>query len=222
MQKYTWTEVGKLDSAVVNVVLDEVMRAAVDGGMGSSRCDMMAEVLSSMNSMNVRGRILAKLRRALGKTSTKPSRTLDKNVHWNEITTYARLALGSGCAEYHTIHNHVLVPEVIHLVTLLAGQGDLRVRNTIFGLALQILQSLFVIHSEDPTLASEIRGLINDLTQPKTMRHFGLERFSPTSEYTIVNNADDQNALEGLSKWLLKAISVGAGNSGQSGDFFTS
>ena len=54
---------GKLDSAVINVVLDEIMRAAVDGGMGSSRCDMMAETLSSMCSMSVRGRILAKLRK---------------------------------------------------------------------------------------------------------------------------------------------------------------
>ena len=63
MQKYTWAEVGKLDSAVVNIVLDEVMRSAVDGGMGSQRCEMMAETLGSLASISARGRILAKLRK---------------------------------------------------------------------------------------------------------------------------------------------------------------
>jgi len=63
MQKLTWTMIGSLDSAVVNIVLDEVMRAAVDGGMSSPRCEMMADTLSSMSSLNARGRILAKLRK---------------------------------------------------------------------------------------------------------------------------------------------------------------
>lgn len=54
---------GKLDSAVVNVIIDEIMRAAVDGGIGSTRCEIMAEVLSTMCSKNSRGRILSKLRK---------------------------------------------------------------------------------------------------------------------------------------------------------------
>ena len=63
MQKYTWAEIGTLDSAVVNIVLDEIMRFAVDGGIGSPRCEMMADTVSSMSSLNARGRILAKLRK---------------------------------------------------------------------------------------------------------------------------------------------------------------
>ena len=63
MQKYTWAEVGRLDSTVVNIALDEVMRSAVDGGMGSPRCEMMAETLGSLASISARGRILAKLRK---------------------------------------------------------------------------------------------------------------------------------------------------------------
>lgn len=63
MQRYTWTEIGKLDSMVVNIVLDEIMRSAVDGGLGSTRCEIMADTLSSMCSVNARGRILAKLRK---------------------------------------------------------------------------------------------------------------------------------------------------------------
>jgi len=32
-QKAIWTEISKLDSAVVNIALDELMRAAIDGGL---------------------------------------------------------------------------------------------------------------------------------------------------------------------------------------------
>lgn len=58
-----WPEVGKLNSYVVNVVLDEIMRAAVDGGIGSARCEVMAEIINRMCSKSARGRILSKLRK---------------------------------------------------------------------------------------------------------------------------------------------------------------
>lgn len=60
-----WPEVGKLDSSVVNIVLDEVMRASVDGGLGSTRCETMAEIVAHMCSKSARGRILAKLRKVV-------------------------------------------------------------------------------------------------------------------------------------------------------------
>ena len=63
IQKNIWTEVGKLDSNVVNIVLDELMRAAVDGGMGSSRCDKVADTMSALNTINVCDRILARVRK---------------------------------------------------------------------------------------------------------------------------------------------------------------
>ena len=57
---------GRCDTAVVNVALDEVMRTAVDGGIGSSRCETMVNVLSAMASKSAKGRILAKLRKVRG------------------------------------------------------------------------------------------------------------------------------------------------------------
>lgn len=39
------------------------MRAAVDGGLGSRRCEQVADTLIAMSSINVRARVLMKLRR---------------------------------------------------------------------------------------------------------------------------------------------------------------
>ncbi|KAL5507799.1 IRA2 [Sanghuangporus vaninii] len=209
-----WPEVGKLDSGVVNVVLDEVMRAAVDGGLGSARCEIMAEITSHMCSKSARGRILSKLRKALGKTSTKPSKTLDKNIHWNEIAAYSRLALGTGHAFEHALQIQLLVPEILHLVTLLASQGDAAMRNTVYGLALQLFQSLYYMRTDDLALSSEIRILLGELSSSEVVRLFGLTCSSNTSEYAPFDGYDSRTSLEGLSRWLLKAIAICAGNTG--------
>lgn len=64
VQRSVWAEVGKLDNSVVNVVLDELMRAAIDAGVNSRRCEVVADTVASLSSIGVRGRILSKLRKA--------------------------------------------------------------------------------------------------------------------------------------------------------------
>lgn len=63
LQRLLWTEVSKLDNRVVNITLDELFRAAIDGGISSRRCEAIAETLVVLASINVRGKVLAKLRR---------------------------------------------------------------------------------------------------------------------------------------------------------------
>jgi len=63
-QKAIWTEISRLDSAVVNIALDELMRAAIDGGASSHACEVIALVMTPLSSINVRGQILSKMRKA--------------------------------------------------------------------------------------------------------------------------------------------------------------
>jgi hypothetical protein len=62
-QKYIWLEIGRLDSELVNTIVDELIRAAVDGGIGSQRCEIVADTMSALSSINVRGRIFSRLRK---------------------------------------------------------------------------------------------------------------------------------------------------------------
>jgi neurofibromin 1 len=63
VQHYIWAEVSRLDSSVVNLILDELMRTAVDGGLGSQRSEMIADTVGTLSSINVRSRILSRLRK---------------------------------------------------------------------------------------------------------------------------------------------------------------
>lgn len=63
LQRQVWNEIGKLDNRVVNITLDELFRAAIDGGLSSRRCEAVGETLVVLSSINVRGKVLSKLRR---------------------------------------------------------------------------------------------------------------------------------------------------------------
>jgi hypothetical protein len=63
LQRHLWSEIGKLDIRVVNIALDELFRAAIDGGISSRRCEAIGETLVVLSSINVRGKVIAKLRR---------------------------------------------------------------------------------------------------------------------------------------------------------------
>jgi neurofibromin 1 len=39
------------------------MRSAIDGGVGSRRCEVIARTVAALSSINVRGRIFSKLRK---------------------------------------------------------------------------------------------------------------------------------------------------------------
>ena len=73
VQQYIWSEICKLDSPVVNIVLDELMRTAMDGPFGSRRSEIITDTVGTLSSINVRGRILSKLRKVdhyVGRTSS--------------------------------------------------------------------------------------------------------------------------------------------------------
>ena len=63
LQRYVWAELGKLDTLIVDVVLDELIRSAMDAGINSIRCETIANIIASLSSISVRGRLLSRLRK---------------------------------------------------------------------------------------------------------------------------------------------------------------
>ena len=63
IQEHIWAEVAKLDSNIVDIILDELVRAATDGGIDTRRCETISHIVATLSSINVRGRIYSKLRK---------------------------------------------------------------------------------------------------------------------------------------------------------------
>ncbi|KAJ3766151.1 hypothetical protein FB446DRAFT_623900, partial [Lentinula raphanica] len=84
VQKYIWEEAGKLTGNIVDIVLDEMIRSATDGGIGTHRCEIIAHSIAAIyaTSIPVRGRLFSKLRKAIIKASPRMPRIPSHNTGW--------------------------------------------------------------------------------------------------------------------------------------------
>ncbi|KAJ6560168.1 hypothetical protein B0H19DRAFT_1376000 [Mycena capillaripes] len=216
-QTFVWSEVGKLDPSIVDVVLDELIRSATDGGVGSSRCETIGLLLASMTSISVRGKLIFKLRKSLTKTTGgKPPRTLQDYPNWSEISTLIRLSHVASYQIQRPNHNMLYVPEILHLVTLTASVGPPLVRKSVYGTVVNLLQAMYIGRSEDAP-ASDLLELLADLETPESQKLFGLARLTQSSEYITFDASGDKgkvDAQEKLTALLARILEVTAGSRG--------
>ncbi|KAG0709913.1 hypothetical protein DFH29DRAFT_1012634 [Suillus ampliporus] len=216
VHKYIWVEIGRQEPTLVYIVLEELIRAASDGGIGSRRCETIARTTAALSSINVRGRIFAKLRKVLGKTSLKPSKTLPENVHWNEIATLTRFALVASNHSKQAAYDQLYIPDILHIVTLIAGTGQTLVRKSLYGVIMNFLQSVYLARAEDPS-APGLRCLIDELIKVENLTLFGLTRQSSTSEYFNYDPPNDKTMIdsqEALTRLLVRVMEVTSGSRG--------
>lgn len=214
--KTIWAEIAHLEPGAISIALDELVRAATDGGLGSRRCESVADTIVVISSISVRGKILSKLRKAIGKTNLRPSQALTANNAWNEVAAIARLALYSGYNSRNHAHNQLFVSETVHLITLLAGSGPVLMRTTIHGMAINLLQSLYVSKVDDPTVGPKLKLLLEEAHDPTVLALFGLVSTGPSRDYSLIDTTVDTlsvNALEELSLYLNKVLVLGAQSS---------
>ncbi|PVG03445.1 hypothetical protein CPB86DRAFT_723065 [Serendipita vermifera] len=216
IHKTIWAEVAKLEPGAVSVALDELVRTAADGGIGSRRCELMADTMVVITSISVRGKILSKLRKAIGKTNIRPSQSLTTNNSWIEVAAITRLALYVGYNSRIPAHNQLFVAETAHLITLLAGAGPVLMRVTVHGIAVNLIQSLYVSKADDPTVAPKLRQLLSEIHSAETLTNFGLVSHGPVGDYGVPDTVSDTlsvDTLEELTKFLMKALALGAHSS---------
>ncbi|KAI6130277.1 hypothetical protein EDD16DRAFT_1541379 [Pisolithus croceorrhizus] len=216
VHKHIWAEIGRQDSSILNIVLEELIRAAADGGIGSRRCETIARTAAGLSSINMRGRIFVKLRKVLGKTSLKPSKTLPDNIHWNEIATLARFAHVASNYSKQASHDQLYFPDICHVVTLVAGTGQTLVRKSIYGVVMNLLQSLLLARADDPC-GPNLRALVDEMMTAEKLQLFGLARQSCTSDYYNYDPLNDKAAIdshEALTLLLAKIMEIASGSRG--------
>jgi len=151
----------------------------------------------------------------LSKVPTKFTNTLLEHQNWNEISALIRLTHAVGSHGNQPSQSLLYVPEVVHLVSLVAGEGSTLVRKSVYGTIINLLQSLCIGRPEDSD--AELKQLINELMLPETLKLFGLQRETPTSEYIATENPSEKNALvihECLVNLLVRLLEVAAGTQG--------
>jgi hypothetical protein len=123
-----------------------------------------------------------------------------------------------GSQSTHSGQSYLYVPEIIHLVSLIAGEGHSLIRKSVYGIIMNLLQSLYLSRPDDRT-EPELMRLINDCSLPENLGLFGLQRESLSSRYSNTESGSEKatlDAQEKLTQLLLRIMTVSAGSTGMS------
>jgi len=64
VQEHIWARLADSHESLVEIVMAELVHVAIDAGFGSDKCECAADILVSMGGTAIRGRIIARLRKA--------------------------------------------------------------------------------------------------------------------------------------------------------------
>ncbi|KAI9283473.1 hypothetical protein BC943DRAFT_100701 [Umbelopsis sp. AD052] len=213
VQDKIWKTISQVDD-VINLVLDTFVQFSVEHGIGSPQAETMADTLVTLSNVAVKGKIIARLRKVIQKTSLQYSRTLTEHPAWIEIATLVRFTLMLSFHSTSPIKPYLA--ELMYIVTLLVATGPILIRTSIHGMVVNILQ---LLSTETPLREGHIKKLhflANDISESSNRILFGITEeninaFTITRE-TLVGNHDNISlqSLETIVKTLIEAMSLGA------------
>lgn len=135
-----------------------------------------------------------------------------ETIEWKPITALSRLVLIAGHSPRLVTQNQLYAPEIAHLVTMLAGTGSLSMRLSTYGMAMNLIQTLYMAQFEDKAVAIQLVQILEDLRTPQCLNLFGLDRDHASSEISLRGSASvsiSADCLEKITDLLLRTLELG-------------
>lgn len=153
MQERIWIPLASASSSLTDIIVAELLHIATDAGLGSEKAECVGNIMVSISSTSVRGRVIARLRKVsdsgnlaewqiIAQTYLRPTASLADSNAWSEISVLTRIVLLLCFNPATTIELQLFLPEICHLICILLGTGPLLMRQTVYGLFINVLQAL--------------------------------------------------------------------------------
>lgn len=211
-QQDVWTVIGK-DEGLLDVFLDELIRAANNFGFGSEGSEIIGSICACFGIVTIRSKVITKLRKALNRTSLRATRDLVDNPVWNEICVLLKICLAISFDS--RIQAQMFLAELFHVITMVVNCGTIQVKNTVHSLLVNTVHSIATSFPLEEGNMTKLKEILNQLNEPKMCLLFGLNRPTPrdpsmkpghrTSEYHTTSTT-----MEQITMLLLEIISVAA------------
>jgi neurofibromin 1 len=213
VQNKIWLALGRVDD-IIPMLIDAFVTFSVDNGMSSQPSDIIANTIVTLHSVNVRGKIVARLRRVIQNTSLRPTRTLTDHASWGEICVLIRFAVMLSFNNRLRVQQYL--PEIFHVISIIAATGPSIIRSSVHGIVINAVQSLCTTQELKESRSKQLTLLLSEFSEPKTRLLFGLTRassnaFTRTAE-SIADNPESMplSSLETIVHMMLDAMALGA------------
>ena len=218
IQANIWTPLASSHDTLIDIIVSELLHAAIDAGVGSEKAETVGDILVSIASTAIRGKLIARLRKTLAQTYLKPSASLETNVAWNEICTLARLNLSLSFDPETPLDTQLFLPELCHVMTLLVGSGSLLLRQTVYGMFVNVLQTLALATPSGDMDDAALHHLLRRAQTGEMMAVFGLSQQGAGELAELPVPADGPIFLDGverLANFFGEVMGAGAVSTGK-------
>lgn len=201
IQAKIWKTIAKVDE-LLNLVIDTFIQVANRFGVGSPQAEALADTLVTLSNVTVRSKLISHLRKVIHRTSFKPTRSLVDHPSWLEIANLIRFILmlsfnNRGPAK-------LIVPELFHIVSLVAGVGCTVARASVHGIVVNTIQSLCTSMPLSAANKKKLQLLLTELSESKCRLLFGLNRSTANAFLLTPETLND--TIEPISLLSLETI----------------
>ncbi|KFY44765.1 hypothetical protein V495_03267 [Pseudogymnoascus sp. VKM F-4514 (FW-929)] len=199
------------DEVLTDILVDEIIKSALTSSSSESRISRLGSIIASLQVVTVRGKLISRLRKALNRTSLRPTRLLPENSVWDEICVLLRLCLA---ASFNSgVQAHLYLPEISHIITMLANTGSAQIRLVVHGLLVNTVHILCTCFSTDESKLVRLKAILASLSDPNTGHQANLS--GVTREGTTISHAQDPtwqilSSTEALAILLSEVSSLAA------------
>jgi len=177
VQTKIWGNFGKMPK-LIDLILQTFIKSSIQNGcIAKEKAEAMADAtvaLAASNMKLVSSLIISRLLLIVDKTSLRPTPTLDKHKHWDEIAVLARCLLMLSFNNNLDVASHL--PDLLHLVSILLSTGSISLRASIHGLVINIIHSLLTcrqLQFEKET-RNRLKLILERFCLPSFYKYFGI------------------------------------------------
>ncbi|KAK8107613.1 neurofibromin 1 [Apiospora kogelbergensis] len=208
LEHSVWPNIYK-DETLLDIFLEEVLKAALALGMHDEQTQCLTSIITAMGTITLRGKIISRLRKALNRSSQRPTKYMPDNAVWPEICTLLQfcLSLSFDCG----VQSQLYLPEIFHVVTMLANTGPSDVRILVHRLLINSIHAACTSFNLEEAKLSKLRGALDTLSEPRN------DIFSPpvftrdgASISTNQDNGQTLGGTESLAALLFEICSTAA------------
>ncbi|KAL5596495.1 uncharacterized protein BROUX77_007179 [Berkeleyomyces rouxiae] len=211
LEKIVWPHISR-DEVLVEVLLEELTRAALKISIEDDALEALASIAASIGTVTMRGKIIARLRKVLNRSSMRPTRYLPDNSVWGEICVLLRFCLSLSFDS--GVQAQLYLPDVFHIVTMLANTGVAEVRSVVHRLLINSLHSICTSFSLNEAQQTKLLSTLEYLDEPRSELFLPLTTARDGASFTTAQEqgVPSLNAVEALANLLIEVCSISAPN----------
>ncbi|TWU75590.1 Ras GTPase activating protein ira2 [Metarhizium rileyi] len=164
LEQHIWPCITQ-DELVLEIFIEELIKAGLGYGNRADTLEILSSVMVGLGTVTLRGRIISRLRKALNRSSLRPTRYLQDNSVWDEICILLQFCLGLSFDS--RVQSQMFLPEIFHIVSMLANTGESEVRLLVYKLLINSIHAICVSLSVDDAKLTRLRSILDILGDPK-------------------------------------------------------